>query len=471
MEVELKLEFDKTYLVSSLCSLVSQTLFEDVRLVFSDGEMYLDTLTTGILFPYLENNIQDIKDDILTLLLPDYSISSIRNIFIKSKTNLENGLELEMKEAEIKEEKNAFENDDYLENFENTNGEALEEENENLEDKPTVIKLRNEASIVLGEVNKNVETPYEGMTYQTTETMLKYLYAYCRKTYTPIVTAVRRNVGDFYDIGFQCAFGVTDHKERRAKSKKPHVPNVKCPWSMRFRISSSGSASLVTCVTDHQNHKTEPSMLKKSEIVITRLLSKPNLYKERKLSEKFQCDLCEKSFQTKQAFVIHKSAKHSENVTMHFCDQCDFSCHNKWYLEKHIQAKHNKTILKCDQCDYETIWSARLYIHKREVHEMVRFMCDQCDFSTKHKWSLKNHKAGVHGEGDLYNCDQCKYKTAIKSILLKHIKAVHEKTIVFNCPYCNHNTNWKHCLHKHIRKVHQDKIALYGDDLSSHLTN
>ena len=467
MEINFK-KLNRTDFVTSFTSLVSMSIFEDVRLVFSDGEMYLDTLTTGILFPFLEDEIKAFSEVVMTLLLPDYSISSIKKFLIMSTTNLEID-PLEQKEVKV-EEKVFLENDVDWENIE-TNGDAYsEEESEAFEhDKPTVIKLRNEQSIALEEIDKNVETPYEGMKFETTDSMLKYLYAYCRKTYTPIVTAVRRHYGEFYDIGFQCAFGVTDHKERRKKSKKPHVPNLNCPWTMRFRISSSGSASLVTVVTDHQNHTTEPSMLRKSELVITRLLAQPNLYKERKITEKFQCDLCEKTFQTKNGFETHKSSKHSENVTVYFCDQCDFSCHNKYYLEKHIQAKHDNTIIKCDLCDFETIWKARLYIHKKNVHEMVRYMCDQCDFSTKHKWGLKNHKASVHGEGELYNCDQCDYKSPIKSGVAKHIKAVHEKTSIFNCPYCNHSTHWRHCLHKHIRKVHRDKIALYGDDLSSHV--
>lgn len=78
----------------------------------------------------------------------------------------------------------------------------------------------------------------------------------------------------------------------------------------------------------------------------------------------FQCDVCAKTFQTKQMFKKHKIYHIDEKIT---CLICNKTFANKQFLRIH-SASHGEKEHKCDQCD--KIYYQRQHLHRhKQIHK------------------------------------------------------------------------------------------------------
>ena len=83
---DIKLEIvDKDKIFSSSFSYLLSGTLNDVKLVFDDGVLHLDKLTTGVLFPFLSDDLEKMIGVEITLLLPQFLSSTFRTIIESEK--------------------------------------------------------------------------------------------------------------------------------------------------------------------------------------------------------------------------------------------------------------------------------------------------------------------------------------------------------------------------------------------------
>ena len=200
--------------------------------------------------------------------------------------------------------------------------------------------------------------------------------------------------------------------------------------------------------------------------------------------EMFDCNQCEKKYNSRSARYTHKKKIHSgivpEYIVVH-CDQCAFTTKRKDHLKDHIKNIHEK--ICCDLCGKD--FSLRsLTDHKSVVHEGITNHCNQCGSNFSTKGNLAAHKA-VHDEGRRYVCNQCgrgflrkptldghmksKHNTegrlqckkcdksfASRRAILLHAQSKHDM-IKFKCDTCSHQSSQLGNLKTHIKKKHNEK--------------
>ena len=125
--------------------------------------------------------------------------------------------------------------------------------------------------------------------------------------------------------------------------------------------------------------------------------------------ERLNCDLCDKSFASKQRLNSHISAIHEgikPVVKRLDCSFCDSSFASKQRLKTHIESIHEgkKTKVEklyCDFCEKSFSSKQRLIGHISVIHEGKdildeRSVCGICGITFASKQRLNSHIASVH---------------------------------------------------------------------------
>ena len=97
------------------------------------------------------------------------------------------------------------------------------------------------------------------------------------------------------------------------------------------------------------------------------------------LGQKYDCDICGKSYTNKSTLTAHKKIEHSALQEMW---KCDFQFCDKTFKTRQIMKQH-----------------------QRDVHTEFRIACDLCPAKFKSKLSLDRHLRKIHNE--VYKCDFC----------------------------------------------------------------
>ena len=128
------------------------------------------------------------------------------------------------------------------------------------------------------------------------------------------------------------------------------------------------------------------------------------------MEEEFQCDNCDKKYESKRQYINHKQYCKMEQV---ICEICSKSV-KRMLLKQHKQRKHmdkNDKRFKCDECPYATHIQNRLTMHicnvkKRYKMQMTgesdkekHFQCEHCGREYKTKKALYKHKRYYNNEG------------------------------------------------------------------------
>jgi len=146
-----------------------------------------------------------------------------------------------------------------------------------------------------------------------------------------------------------------------------------------------------------------------------------------------------------------KTNLHKEKVKVFNCQECEYQCHFKSGIEKHMRKHTGEKPFKCCLCEYKTGENSNLLRHTMRHHEKVKnYNCDNCEFKTAIKLDLITHQRMIHSKP--FSCDKCAFKTGCQTNLTRH-QITHSEAKPFNCDRCDFKANRKDNLVSHM-KIH-----------------
>uniref|UniRef100_A0A336MQT5 CSON005192 protein n=1 Tax=Culicoides sonorensis TaxID=179676 RepID=A0A336MQT5_CULSO len=171
-----------------------------------------------------------------------------------------------------------------------------------------------------------------------------------------------------------------------------------------------------------------------------------------KISSKFECEVCNKSYSRRQTLEEHLRLKHGSEKDLKF--QCD-KCQRKFISEKklkqhsisHLPA-NEKMVHPCKYCDKKFTKSVNVIAHIKAVHIGLRpFICESCGKSFQSKGALKDHQI-THSDEKPWACSQCPKRFKNQARLKTH-EDIHNTTS-YICPHCGLALNTKRTLKMHL---------------------
>ncbi|XP_065346288.1 zinc finger protein 827-like [Cloeon dipterum] len=88
------------------------------------------------------------------------------------------------------------------------------------------------------------------------------------------------------------------------------------------------------------------------------------------------CDICFKSFSSKDLMLSHQSSEHQSFHQLHRCKSCPFVCKRRSAMKLHLARVHSTEMLQCPQCPEKFSLQWSLDDHMRKCH--VFYMCNGC---------------------------------------------------------------------------------------------
>jgi hypothetical protein len=181
----------------------------------------------------------------------------------------------------------------------------------------------------------------------------------------------------------------------------------------------------------------------------------------------FNCDECNRSFQSKQAKEYHQSVHHSDKTLAEKCIVCEKSFPSKVSLENHVNYVHsNKQKYSCKDCDAKFKQKKNLRAHTLRVHDInqykevyhdreepKKFQCGQCNSSYKNKNDLNHHHRVKHENPDdqTFECELCAKTYMNKKSLSCHVKLKHtDNPEEHICPKCGKIFHQKKVMRRHL---------------------
>lgn len=163
------------------------------------------------------------------------------------------------------------------------------------------------------------------------------------------------------------------------------------------------------------------------------------LFKEkRKLYKGFQCDKCKEYFPSRQRLITH-TASHESSFDCSFCGRFLTS---KVRLATHMYKFHGvgegkKKDIQCELCNKTFQTKPGLSYHQNVAHQTdTKFTCPHCSKVYFHLGPFKSHVLFAHGEKKVV-CETCGEMFFTVSKLNTHINAVHRNAQTWHCSDCN----------------------------------
>ena len=189
-------------------------------------------------------------------------------------------------------------------------------------------------------------------------------------------------------------------------------------------------------------------------------------------NDKFACNLCTRTFHSKQGLDYHHSTSHSsEKETEKFkCEKCGKQFSAKVTFSKHIKYAHSETRrFNCSECDSRFKQKSDMRAHMNNVHgynlgtelfgnleETKQFKCELCESTFKYKKDLNQHIRLVHettfgpSSSKTIKCDECDATFTMLKNLNAHKKVKHSKSPKeFSCSTCGKIFHKKGNLKRH----------------------
>lgn len=173
-------------------------------------------------------------------------------------------------------------------------------------------------------------------------------------------------------------------------------------------------------------------------------------------------DGCAKQYVTKSSLNNHIKMSHDKRYTPGVCPICGETFVNKSSINYHIQQVHDKVRkYECDQCDKKYQTHLNLKHHKVSAHgedaEMIQAVCETCGKVCSNKYVMHQHVRRVHMKEKQYSCSVCGKPFFGQAQMLMHQRAVHQKGSEFLCPQCGMHCSSAHKLKTHIEHSHLNK--------------
>ena len=168
----------------------------------------------------------------------------------------------------------------------------------------------------------------------------------------------------------------------------------------------------------------------------------------------YVCDVCDKDFENKSTFFNHKKS-HLDESNKSVCDVCGGHYKDAHTLKVHVQTQHLmlEKPFDCEVCGDKFKTKGSLKIHSSKHEEERGFVCDECGFQTKNKWLLKAHLK-THKSVKDFQCPHCPKTFNFQFILDKHIR-IHTNDRPFPCETCGTSFVSGIHLRRHQKSVHK----------------
>lgn len=169
--------------------------------------------------------------------------------------------------------------------------------------------------------------------------------------------------------------------------------------------------------------------------------------------QKFTCDICQYSCQTKNRIAFHIKQRHLKIIKFK-CEYCGFEIDNRQSFNYHIITKHTKNFKHiCIICGKGCVSKHHLDLHVFNHSDVRRFSCDLCNSSFKNHYFLNRHRKDTHSD-KTFPCDTCGKVFKSTKFLKQHQKfhLPHE----FFCPRCVQTFSMGQTLRNHIKNVHPE---------------
>ncbi|XP_055588160.1 zinc finger protein 59-like [Uranotaenia lowii] len=158
---------------------------------------------------------------------------------------------------------------------------------------------------------------------------------------------------------------------------------------------------------------------------------------------RYKCEICEKDFDKKERYVIHKMNAHqiederlgaiSESANR--CEECGETFPYKRMLVVHQSKEHSKRDKKypCDICGKEMSSGYKLNLHRIKLHDSLNVKressnhhCEQCGKTFHYKHDLNKHLLMHSDQAKQFQCKLCDKIFPDKLAYNRHMQYSHE---------------------------------------------
>lgn len=167
---------------------------------------------------------------------------------------------------------------------------------------------------------------------------------------------------------------------------------------------------------------------------------------------KFQCDVCSRSFSSKEYLNKHHQQKHTKQFSF-CCDRCGKGFTLKRALDNHLLLHAGEFRYQCELCGKLFIQRYSLDNHLRKHEGRFRLTCQQCGKGFMCRNSLHIHTRTHTGERP-FVCQHCGKCFSSSSNLVAHIR-VCSGDLPFHCNKCDKNFALMTQLKAHVLLQHE----------------
>ena len=141
----------------------------------------------------------------------------------------------------------------------------------------------------------------------------------------------------------------------------------------------------------------------------------------------FKCNYCPFTTDHKSQLNLHKSGKHSKELSLVECPMCSFKGNSEPAVTKHVQDhhpdRHNKetSLVECPMCSFTGNSEPEVTKHVQDHHPDV-FSCGKCNKIFDSEATLRSRATEEH-----FHCIECNKDFLTKTDKIKHMAEQHTK--------------------------------------------